>query len=318
MRRVFLGGLFVVLCGFWPVQAATTIFSTGFEPSEGYNIDETLGGQRNWLVEGSGGNGIVTNFFEGFGQQAYIGYAPPTNTVQSTTVWVPVNYTPAPPSAKIVKFSVTLQLYKSTVGGDDEFRWAVYNQDAKRLFSIDFFTDTQQVFFDLEDQQPVDTTYTFDYDGSYDLVAYMDFGRNQWTAFLNDRVIANAQPIRLPNSTSALNLGDVDAVWFVNNVQSPGDNFMVFDNYTITAEQINSIPVSIESIGVSPAGVFSFRVHGERGVKYAIDVTSDFVNWAQLYPGPGETFVNTDGTFVFEDTTSPSYNMGFYRVREVL
>jgi hypothetical protein len=312
--KIDQGWILVLACSF-SLQAGQILYTTGFEASEGYDGSLPLGDQRNWLIEGSGGNGLVTNFFEGFGQQGFIGYTPPTNTAAATTIWTPINFNPAPSTNKIVKFSVKVQLFKSTVGGDDEFRWAVYNQDAKRLFSIDFFTDSQKIYFDLEDQQAKDTGYTFDFDGSYDLVTYMDFGRNQWTAFLNDRVIANAQPLRLTNST-ALNFGDADAVWFINNVQSPGDNFMVFDDYIISVEDLTSIPGALESLGMNQ-GVYSFLVHGEIGVKYAIDVTSDFVSWTQLFPGPGEVFTNTEGTFQFDDTTAPQFRLGFYRLREV-
>jgi len=307
--------LLVLFTSVLVISAGTTLYTTAFEASEGYNGDFALAGQRGWLADGSGGNGIVTNFFEGFGQQAFIGFIPPTNSAQSTTLWTPINFNPTA-GATIVKFSTTLQLFKSTTGGDDEFRWAVYNQASKRMFSIDFFMSSQAIYYELENQQATNTGFTFDVDGSYDLVSYMDFERNQWTAFLNDRVIANALPIRLTNST-ALNLGDVDAVWFINNAQSPGDNYMVFDDYTITAENITSIPAALEDMGMTPEHFYQFRVFGEIGVKYAIDVTTDFKTWDQLYPDPGQTFVNTDGSFIFKDTTAPEFSRGFYRVRSV-
>lgn len=295
--------------------SSTEIYSTGFEASEGYNPDFTLVGQRGWTGQGSGGNGFVTNYFPEFGQQAFIGFTPPQNGDLSTTVWTPLNYTPTPPAPTIVKFSVTLELDASTSGGDDEFRWAVYNQGTSevvnRLFSIDFFMPTRTIYYDLEDQQPYSTGFTFETEGQYGLTVYMDFGRNQWMALLNDFVIANAQPITLTNSTP-LNLGDIDAVWFINDPQAPGDNYMVFDNYKVTAEAISSIPPVVEDQEISENGFYQFLVHGEIGVSYSVDVTSDFIEWESL-----GTFENTTGTFLFEDITSGPYPKGFYRVRSV-
>ena len=69
-----------------PSAASTTIFSTGFERSEGYDDQYVLIGQNGWLSFGSGGNGLVTNFFEGFGQQAFIGLTGPTNAGETFSV----------------------------------------------------------------------------------------------------------------------------------------------------------------------------------------------------------------------------------------
>src|SRR5688572_17893090 len=74
---------------------STLLYQTKFERAEGYDPDLELAGQGGWLIEGTGGNGILNNFFEGEGQQAFIGFAPPTaGTV--TTVWRPVGFNPAP------------------------------------------------------------------------------------------------------------------------------------------------------------------------------------------------------------------------------
>ena len=74
------------------VQSAV-LYETGFEANEGFNIEFDLAGQGNWMVEGTGGNGLVDEFFEGFGQQAYIGFVQPAQG-SATSVWRPVNFTP--------------------------------------------------------------------------------------------------------------------------------------------------------------------------------------------------------------------------------
>src|SRR5687767_15957440 len=93
------------------VQSAV-LYETGFEANEGFNIDFDLAGQGNWMVEGSGGNGLVDEYFEGFGQQAYIGFSKPTQG-SATSVWRPVSFTPVPAGTAIVHFSVKMQVVPS-------------------------------------------------------------------------------------------------------------------------------------------------------------------------------------------------------------
>ena len=73
----------------------------------------------------------------------------------------------------------------------------------------------------------------------------MDFAKNLWTAYLDDQVIAVKQPITTVNS--ALNLRSIAVAWVLNDVSSPGDNFMIFDDYTVTAEA----PLAPSIVGIS-------------------------------------------------------------------
>ena len=297
------------------VQSAV-LYETGFEANEGFNIEFDLAGQGNWMVEGTGGNGLVDEFFEGFGQQAYIGFVQPAQG-SATSVWRPVNFTPVPTGSSIVHFSVKMQVVPSEAGGDDDFRWSVYNRDGRRLFGISFETGTQEIWFQNEDLEFHSTGFSFDFAGIYDLHIWMDFSRNSWTVLLNDVVLANAEPIATVTGT-ALNLGDVDAVWFVNNLSNPGDNFMVFDDYQIATENLNAIPPRLETIGMNAEGFFEFYVFGQPNVPYDVEVTDDFVTWFPMADDPDDPYVDPDGNFVFEDNFAPLYPKGFYRLVERL
>ena len=303
----------VVLCSVGSLFAQSTVlFETDFEPSEGYDPQKDLAGQRGWVLQGSGGNGLLQDIFPGFGQQAYIGFQPPTDTNTFTSVWRPVDFDPIPANQPLVRAAVTLQLFPSTAGTQDDFRWSVYNNAGNRLFSIDFETSTRNISYILQDGNFAATGFSFDFEGNYDLVIWMDFKRNLWTAFLNDIVLVNSQPLASDNSP--LTFGDLDAVWYIRGAPSEaGDNYMAFDNYRISAEAVSSIPGGLEVQGINTNGFFTFTAFGEKGLKYSIDVTTDFVEWFSL----GE-FVNSDGSFVFEDTTSKGFSRGFYRLREVL
>ncbi|MGE4182024.1 MAG: hypothetical protein AB7J34_19545, partial [Limisphaerales bacterium] len=76
--------------------AMRVLYETRFEKSEGYDEELTLIGQGGWVGFGSGGNGLVSDFFPGEGQNAFIGFVAPTNNGDFLNVWRPVNYTPGP------------------------------------------------------------------------------------------------------------------------------------------------------------------------------------------------------------------------------
>src|SRR2546422_3742122 len=97
-----------------PALPDTVIYSTGFQPGEGFDPSFTLIGQGGWIGSGSGGNGLVTNFFEGFGQQAYIGFTPPEGTNNFLNVWHPLDIGPVSPMQPVIKFSVVMQIVDST------------------------------------------------------------------------------------------------------------------------------------------------------------------------------------------------------------
>jgi hypothetical protein len=293
--------------------APTVIYSTGFELAEGYDPAFTLEGQNHWTGYGSGGNGIVTNFFEGFGQQAYIGFWPPEEPSSFYTVYRPINLAPIPPAQPLVKFSVLMEITdSSSINGPwDDFRWSVYNAEGERLFSLDFDNSALLINYALDDGRNfVSTDLGFDNDGYYELVITMNFARNLWSASLNDVVAVHAQP--MTTIGSALNLGDIAAVWSFRDPQAPGDNFMIFDEYTITAEAVDAIPPRIEALGLTAEGAYQARVYGEPGFAYRIEASSDLRQWNPLL-----TFTAPpNGLLDFQDPGAREFQHRFYRVRQ--
>ena len=308
-----LGGAltgFLLLIGV-RAHAQQTLYSTGFEHEEDYLPDLTLTGQNGWV--GYGADGIVTNFFAGLGQQAYIGYLPPPGeTNDFYSVFRPINFTPSGTN-QMVRFSVLMQIVdsSSTNGPWDDFRWSVYNTNGNRFFSLDFDNASLQVSYVLDDGKgfiPANTS--FDTQGTYDLTMELNFSRNLWTATLNDVVIVNAKPITTIGSP--LNLGDIDAVWAVRDPVRPGDNFMLFDNYRITVEASPSIPSRLEALGMSAAGSFQLRFYGEPGLVYRIETSSDFIAWDPLVTitAPAE------GVLDLQDSSASGSARKFYRARQ--
>ena len=310
---------FAVLLSALQLSAQTTLpallYKTGFEVNEGFDARFTLVGQVGWVGEGSGGNGLLGEAagFEGLGQQAYVGFHPPTDTNASTSVWRPVNYDPFPENVDIVSFSVKMKIVNSENGRFDDFRWSIYNTNGVRLFSVEFENSPDRAInYIMEDNTLVSTGFSFDYDGTYDLQIYMNFRRNIWTALLNGVVLVSSELISTKAATG-LHLGDVDAVWVLRNTARPGDNYMVFDNYTVIAEDSFTLPAAIGDVMKNAEGNIQFRAFGEADWTYAVDVTSDFESWFSL----GEFVMPEIGFFDFEDTTSQEYDYGFYSLRLV-
>lgn len=303
------------------IARANDVYSTGFERAEGFDPHLTLISQDRWTGTDSNGNGLVTNYFLNatpqlpFGQQqAFIGFSPLTNADGILNVWRPLEFDPVGAGLSIVTFSVTFGIYDSvSTPVRDCFRWSVYNggTNTARLFSLDFDNATTQINYVLDDGKFVFTNNLFENagtNGQYDLVVTMNFADNLWSAWLNDESIVDSKPITTQGA--ALDLGDVDAVWVNQDVGLSGDNFMVFDNYSVTAEPY---PFWLDPVQRLADGSFLLRLTGEPRRDYAIDVTSDFVDWFALRTNNA----GTDGKFDFIDATATNYNASFYRARLV-
>ena len=310
-RLLWAGGMLL------PAHAAGTnepvvVYWTGFDAAEGYDLNQALRGQQGWQGEGSGGNGLVEDFFEGWGQQAFIGYTAPAPKDDVLSLWRPFE-APAPdPAQPVWKFSVWMQVVDSTNGEYDDFRWRAFNTEGQRLFGLDFENSTLRINYLLDDDQGFRWTgFTFDPEVIYQLEIRMNFARNNWQAVLNGQVVVDAQ---LMTTTGArLDLSDLDAHWAVRTKGAPGDNYLLFDEYQVTIEPTDHIPTTIEPVGLNAKGEFELYLHGERGRQFSLDVTTDFRQWTSL-----GTKRLDEGYWFFTDTTSPGQARSFYRAREVV
>ena len=295
-----------------PTLAVTTnVYSTQFETTQGYNINLNLEGQAGWLGSGTGGNGLITNAISGQGQSAYIGFDAPNPADDSLVIWKPINFNAVAAGYPVVKFFTQMRIEDSTNSFYDIFRWSIYNTQGDRLFSLDFDNDFLDISYLLDGTNNIQfTTNQFVNATTYTLMVTMDFASNRWSASFNGAIIATNQFITTTNAP--LNLGDVDAVWLVNQISgtnAPGDNYMIFDNYTITAEMP---PAQVQFLGRTGEGWSLLRVNGQANSRWALDATTNFVNWIAL-----KTNVISGTFFDHVDTTSAGLPRRFYRARLV-
>lgn len=288
---------------------AATLYSTGFERSQGFDLRYTLAGQGGWLSEGTGGNGLVTNTFPGLGQQAYVGLFPPTGGDEGVSVWRPVNLAPIPRATPMIRFSVEMAILDSLNDAYDDFYWSLYNTNGQRLFSLHFDNYNLDINYLLDTTTvPVFTGFQFEPDTRYALVVVIECDRNRWSASLDGQPLVSNLP--LTTQGQARNLGDFDAQWWVYDTNAPGDNFLVFDNYTLTAEPVP--PPRMEALGRTANGAAQVRLHGLSGYRFALEASTNLTVWSAL-----TTNTTAGGRFDYTDAGAVGLGRRFYRGRWV-
>lgn len=288
------------------------IYSTQFEPSEGYDDTQTLAGQNGWESFGTGGNGL-TDIWEGFGHQAFVGFTPFDELGEpdrfSIFVFQPLNHEPDLEARPLVLFRVRIQISDSENGHYDDFRWSIFNTELKRLFTLDFDNDALAINYALDDDLPfVATGVTFGNDSIYDLEIRMDFGRNQWSAKINDLPIVTGKPITTKPESVSLTLGDIDAIWAVRDVENPGDNFMLFDNYRVIAAPRTELAPFMEFVGFTGENAV-VRLTGEAETSYRIQGSSNLENWDDL----STRTTDAEGKLEYVDEAAVSQGRRYYR-----
>jgi hypothetical protein len=292
--------------------ATTNVYATQFEPAAGYNRALDLIGQAGWVGAGSGGNGLVTNYISGQGQQAYIGYTPPAGDDDVLFVWQPIDFQPLAAGYPIVKFSTQMQIHDSENNEFDYFQWQVFNIQGDRLFTLDFDVYFTNINYQLDGTNSyVDTGLSFPLGtNTFTLSITMDFAANRWGAALNQTLITTNQP--LTTTGAPLNLGDIDAVWSLYDPEFPGDNFMVFDNYQVTAENLIVPPAQVQLLSRTAEGWALLRVNGENDTQWAVDASTNLLQWTALKTNPV-----AGGFFDYVDQTAAGQPRRFYRARHV-
>lgn len=293
------------------------LYETGFEYSEGFDAAYELPGQAGWVgfpydtnSFAVNSSGIISNTVAAPSQEAYVGFFTPNPLRNFVSVWKPVNYVPT--TEPLVSFEVLMTITSSSASHPnlDNFRWSVYNIEGNRLFSVDFDNYYLDVSYQLDGEfTNVVTGQRFTNDTPFRFSLTMDFQSNRWSAAIDGGTFLTGLPITTTNAP--LNLGDVDAVWAIYEPSGPGDNYMVFDDYRITAAPVGIDSARLERLGFAgPA--FVLRLHGPDECRYAIEVTTDLVTWMPL-----KTNVVTGGYFDYVDTNPNSDSLRLYRARFV-
>jgi hypothetical protein len=313
MRRTIAACSLAVSLGLTNATAlgqARTVYYSSFEPGQDYDAEFTLIDQDAWQGEGTGGNGLVEDNFESLGQQGYIGYWPPEEDGETfTSLWRPVEG--IDPEETKVTFTVLMMITASTNDQRDDFRWAVYNKNEQRLVTLDFDNETRNINYALDDNIFLPTGYNFENEALYELKFVMDFAANNWSAYIGDEVLLDSKT--LTTTGASLTFGDLGPLWVYGKPETPGNNYMVFDEYKLTVEtsaQPVKIPPTLAWTGWTDDGRAILQLGGDATTDYTVEVSGDLKTWTPLQTSqPGDTWKE------IADAEAPNYEQRFYRAR---
>ncbi|HZR18621.1 MAG TPA: hypothetical protein VFE51_15115 [Verrucomicrobiae bacterium] len=281
---------------------SVVLYHTGFEASEGYHTNLDLSGQQLWTGQSGGGNGVVSGWFPGKGQQAYVGFSPPTNG--DTGVFV---YPPLDKNVSQAQLSVTMMIENSSNTNWDDFYWAAYDQHGQELFTLDFDNYELKLYYHLGGAtNRMWSGLKFTNDVIYGLSMALDFDANRWSAVFNGALVATNQPIT--TNGASLNLGDFDAAWAIYDPDLPGDNFMLFDDYQVSG---SVPPPDLNLLGLIN-GAATLRLTGRDANSFAVEASSSLTGWQ-----PVKTNITSGGSFDYVDTAAQGASPRFYRARWV-
>ena len=213
-------------------QAArgVVVYETSFDSM---TPDMPLSGQDGWLEFNGADSQKVEQYGHDTSNFAWVGDISPEGA-GDVFVFHPVDEDPVASSKPVVRFLVNFFVNDSTNGNYDIFSWALYNQSAELLGSINLdltdlkiFADDTVDYWDLEVNFGVESWYALD--------VLADFERNIWTAYLYDYETEEWTTLFTEElfhaGSSTLNLGDIDLIWIANDPS--GDNRVLFDDYSI-------------------------------------------------------------------------------------
>ena len=217
---------------------ANVLYATDFEtfPLGAGTLVPTDGWRG--LNDNGGASGIVN---ASGGRAGYLGFNPPTNGAANVYVYPPVNFQPLAAGRPIVNFSADLRVIDSANGIYDRFEVGIYNLAGARLAAVVWDNANLQVLRDDGTDTLVDTGALFANNQQYTLAFSINFTANTWSASLNGVALFTAAPFNATGATR--DLGDVDLVWRIGIAATPGDNYLVFDNYSLTAVAAATAPV---------------------------------------------------------------------------
>ena len=270
----------VILTG----NAGVLLYETGFESSESPAFAAGVGTASAPKLVGTGGwemvvnpspvapvtlaswypfAGIDSNFVPTMGQTAALGcldhinYTMPLNTTQFIRVGRKVATEPVVAgNLPIVDFYCRLGLTQSTNSRHDDFELLIYNWDDKVLGGLTFDLTQNKLFrYDANEYNTgsTDSPYT---DTGLSLSTYygntvvevtmrVNYKTNTWTATVGGvQVVSGATFTRRPTTSAARTFGSVQARWYITAVGYPGNNWMLFDDWSINAYAEPTLPAT--------------------------------------------------------------------------
>ncbi len=316
-----------------PAARAGEAYFTGFENFT--TGDDTIIGTDSWTGSHAGLklHGVMSEAqhgVPGIGNAAYIGgYATTTANTTNKTVYVRrvVNLDPVALNQEVATFSVTFGIKDSVATTKrDNFEFVIYNQAGAVLGGIQFDNTT----LDSSTQEPRRLIYRLSWNGTafqYVLTSFtflpetletlrlrINYRTNRWTASLSDVPIFQDIPFYTGSVTK--NLGSVMVKMAVGNAAAntnyilPGDNYMLFDNYSVRTDPVTTTLAITKNL----TGAAKLSWNEEAGYSYQVQYSTDAKTWKSDLANSSHTASLTQ-TASFTDPTTPVPAKRLYRIQ---
>ena len=239
------------------------------------------------------------------GQSAYLGYigsSPPPSGTQFIRVGSKVSADPVVAgNTPVVDFYCVIGLTQATNSRHDDFELLVYNWDDKLLGGLTFDLTLNKLYrYDANEYSDgyidgtspspyTDTRLSLSsiYGTEVEVTMRINYRTNTWTAsvggiqVVTDETFTN-RPVTGTNG-AARTYGSVQARWYISEVLYPGNNWMLFDDWSISAAVEPTIPAGI-SAGYAANSPATLAVTDAAAIGWS--VSSD-QPWAVVSPSSG-------------------------------
>jgi hypothetical protein len=345
--RTFFARLLVLAAGFCVHASGGEVYFTDFE---NFPVgDDKISGTDSWVATNNGQalHGIMDEALHGvigIGNAAFIGgYATTSSTSTSKIVHVrrPLNLDPVALNQEIVTFSVVFGIVDSSnislISGSnpprfkrDNFEILIYNGDTnpQPLAGLQFDNTTldstsglpRRLIFRLATNvttgllEYVSTSFSFLPKSLETLTFRINYRTNRWTATLAGVQIFQDLPFY--GGTANKTLGDIRARMVVTNSAPvtnsilPGDNYMLFDDYTVRTDAVTTTSVVSKAV----TGPAQLTWNEEAGYTFQVQYSSDLITWKTDLVGSTRTAATTESV-TFTDPTIPVPTSRCYRLK---
>ena len=293
------------------------LYQTGFETTDtppftagvGSVASPKLVGTDNWAMVANPTPGNIATYYPFAGIDSYplleLGQTASLGCLDHVSFTMPPSGTQfirvgrkvaaQPTGLPVIDFYCQIGLTQSTNGHSDDFELLVYNWDDKVLGGLTFDLTKNELFrYDANEFNGVsfnpytDTGLSLSslYGKVIEVTMRVNYLTNTWTATVGGvQVVSGATFTMRPatgTSGAARTFGSLSARWYVTTVNSPGNNWMLFNDWTIT-NSTPSIPASASAnYAANSTATIAVTDTGTVGWTLSSDQT-----WALVSPASG-------------------------------
>ena len=283
--------------------------------------DDQLVGNEGWLGThvGQGLHGIDANAYEGLGNSVFLGFTPPSDPADGDLVSIYHPLEAATAATDTVRFQVQMGISETIEGGYDAFNFAFFDAADGFLAAISF--DTNEIDFGIwtDDGETVsDTGELFLTDYVHLLSVTIRLGDNRWSADLDGITVFEDIVFTSRESSSGLQVGGIAAEWEIQDINDPGDNWILIDDWYLAVLDDSPAVAADESFritAISQVGEQGVRFTwpAEAGIAYQVETSEDTMVWHAM--GAVVEGMASATSLTHTDPTALAADARFYRVR---